>query len=104
MGKECWLSSSTIAIPFNICSTPFELKKTVCNLLGDSTPYHARHYRVPEAYHKPLRKEITRLEEEVGVLKQVKQVKQPMWSSPTITIPLGITEFFKHFRHILLGN
>ena len=52
-------------------------------LKADATPYHARAYRVPEAYKKPLRKEIERLEKE-GVLKQV---KQSMWASPTFAIP-----------------
>ena len=52
-------------------------------LKADTTPFHARPYRVPEAYKKPLRKEIARLEDE-GVLKQV---KQSMWASPTFAIP-----------------
>ena len=52
-------------------------------LKSDATLFHARTYRVPKDYKKPLRKEIARLEDE-GVLKQV---KQSMWASPTFAIP-----------------
>ena len=54
-------------------------------LKADTTLFHARAYRVPKDYKKPLRKEIARLEDE-GVLKQV---KQSMWASPTFAMILG---------------